>query len=99
MLSAEERRRLDEIERLLQLNDPDFVARMRGGHQRRRWAPVAVQILLWWMVGVLGLAAGWQVGVVAAATVGVVVLVVAVYRRGRRRGQGWSTPDTPHFYW
>jgi hypothetical protein len=101
MLSAEERRRLDEIERLLQLHDPEFVYRMRGvsAPPRRARGRTVAQVLLWSLVGVLWLAAGWQVGVVAAALAGFAVLIALAYRRGRRRRLAFGTPaDPPHWF-
>jgi hypothetical protein len=91
MLSAEERRRLDEIERLLQQNDPAFVIRMRTGRPpRKRWPAVFVVLFLGavmpvWLVG------GWRAGLIAAVVVGFAGLTVAAYRRGRRR----RTPPAP----
>jgi Flp pilus assembly protein TadB len=89
MLSAEERRRLDEIERLLQMHDPDFVARMRAGNPPRRWLSAMLYGLLWIVVIVLWVGVGWLVGVAAAAIVGLVT-AIASYRRNRGRHVGWD---------
>jgi hypothetical protein len=91
MLSAEERRRLDEIERLLQMHDPDFVARMRAGRRPRRWAAAVLHTLLWLAVVVLWLSVGWLVGVAAAAIAGLVT-AIAGYRRTRPGHLGWESP-------
>ncbi|HYN97658.1 MAG TPA: DUF3040 domain-containing protein [Pilimelia sp.] len=90
MLSAEERRQLDEIERLVTMHDPKFVARMRADHsdQRPTWVPVLVYVLLWTAVLLVGAIAGWLVGVAVAAAGGLVAALIAV-RRHRRDRAGW----------
>lgn len=87
MLSAEERRRLDQIERLLRVEDPAFVARMAAtpGLERRRpattvrWAVAAVVTLL------LGLLAGWSTTVVVIGVALPLAVLVAVRLKLRNR--------------
>jgi uncharacterized membrane-anchored protein len=97
MLSAEERRRLDEIERLLQVDDPRFVARMRTRRPQRskRWVLVVSYCLLWMVALVAGVFVGPIAGLCVAAVgavTGAVILGVAAYRRRRRRFYGWIPP-------
>jgi hypothetical protein len=97
MLSAEERRRLDEIERLLQLDDPRFVARMRAERRPRRgWVPPIFYGVLWLLALVIGAFVSWAAAVVftmLVAAVGVALLTVAAVRRRRPRGAGdWRQP-------
>ena len=92
MLSAEERRRLDEIERLLQQNDPAFVIRMRTGRPtQKRWPAAAIVVLVLGAVLPVWLVGGWRAGLIAMVVVGFAALIVAAYRRGRRR----RTPPAP----
>jgi len=97
MLSAEERRRLDEIERLLQLEDPRFVARMRAERRPRRgWMSPIFYGVLWLVALVIGAFVSWAAAVVftmLVAAVGAAVLAVLAFRRRRRRGAGgWRQP-------
>ena len=86
MLSAEERRRLDEIERLLQLDDPRFVARMRAEpRDRRRWVPLVFHGLLWLVALVVGAVVSWAAAALVAAFGTVVAVVVVAVRALRRR--------------
>ncbi|GLI03016.1 DUF3040 domain-containing protein [Phytohabitans aurantiacus] len=62
MISGEDQRRLDEIARSLRTTDPEFVARMGlGDERRRRWGPtlIAVAVLLWAAVPAFAYAGGW----------------------------------------
>ncbi|HEU4422885.1 MAG TPA: DUF3040 domain-containing protein [Pilimelia sp.] len=97
MLSAEERRRLDEIERLLQRDDPRFVARMEADPRaRRKWVVPAFYGLLWLVALVVGAAVSWVAALIFTALVGLVgstVLAVAVVRRRRRDNPpAWPAP-------
>jgi hypothetical protein len=75
MISDAERRRLDEIERLLRLEDPGFVRRFDGGpaapDRSRTLARVAVVVL----ASILGLLV---VGVIAATLGGPIAAMIAV---------------------
>jgi membrane associated rhomboid family serine protease len=88
MLSAEERRRLDEIERLLQADDPKFVSRMRAETRRpRRWAYGVFYCLLWIVAFAVGVFMNWLAGVIVAAVgaaSAATVTAVSAYRRRRR---------------
>jgi hypothetical protein len=96
MLSAEERRRLDEIERLLQQNDPAFVVRMRTGRApKKRWPLAALVILVLGAVVPVWLVGGWQAGLIAAVVVAFLGLIVAGYRRVRRRRTPPPAPPIP----
>lgn len=95
MLSAEERRRLDEIERLLQREDPRFVARMRAERRARRgWVSPIFYGVLWLVAPVIGAFVSWAAAVLftmLVAAVGAAVLtVVAVRRRRRPDAGGWQ---------
>jgi hypothetical protein len=90
MLSAEERRRLDEIERLLQVDDPRFVARMRAAPRRTpRWMILVAHCLLWSLSLVVGVLvnplAGLCVAVVGELTAAAFAAVVAIRRRRQSR--------------
>jgi hypothetical protein len=97
MLSAEERRRLDEIERLLQLDDPRFVSRMRAEpRDRRKWVPLVFSGLLWIVAIVVGATVSWLAGFLVAvigSAAGGVALAVAAYRRRRQLDIGWTPPS------
>jgi hypothetical protein len=95
MLSAEERRQLDGIERLLQVHDPDFVALMRAGRRPRRWVPVLLHGLMWTVAFTLGVAVGWLIGVAAAAIAGVVAASAGI-RRSRRQRIDWESVAAEH---
>lgn len=93
MLSAEERRRLDQIERLLRVEDPAFVARMAAApvpYRRRRstafWLAASAVVTL-----LLGLLAGWSATMVA---IGVAVplgaLVAVRWKLRARTGRQWQ---------
>ncbi|HEU5107864.1 MAG TPA: DUF3040 domain-containing protein [Micromonosporaceae bacterium] len=96
MLSAEERRRLDEIERLLQRSDPAFVVRMRTGRQpRRRKAVVSSAVLLLAVLAPVWLIGGWKAGLLMTVMVGLAALTVHAVRRRRSRQARPPTPPAP----
>ena len=95
MLSAEEQRRLDQIERLLQLHDPRFVARMSSGRRPRRWPALALYGALWSVVLILGLAAGWLVAGAVAAGAGLILVAVRYRRRRLLRRESRSARSRP----
>jgi hypothetical protein len=86
MLSQEERQRLDEIERQLLADDPQFVARMRSA--RRRPGVATMVLLTAWAVAV-------TIAVVTQSTpmmigLAALLLVEAGWRLYRRRHQPLS---------
>jgi len=97
MLSAEERRRLGEIERLLQTSDPAFVVRMRTGRPpRRRWTVLSAVVLTLAVLAPVWFVGGWLAGLLTTALTGLAALVVvAVRRHRRRRASPPPLPPTP----
>jgi len=67
MLSAEERRRLDQIANGIRRSDPRFAARLDRLPRRRRWATVGLCVTAWSAVVVLTVVGGWWAAVLAAA--------------------------------
>ncbi len=90
MLSQEERRRLDQMERQLHCEDPGFMARMSGAPVRRvPRLPVAMCVLIWLVAPVLAATGRWP-GAVAVAVIAAVTTaaVLRLARSPRRAGSG-----------
>ena len=89
MLSKEDNRRLSQLERQLQRDDPDFCARMGGGNfsvsaTGRRPLPLFVlAVVITGVAVVLGLAGWWIAASLVAVWAG--VTVAAGFFRLRRR--------------
>jgi hypothetical protein len=75
MISDAEQRRLDEIERLLRLEDPGFVRRFDGGPAAPDRVRTPAQVALVVLASILGLLV---VGVIAAGLGGPIAAVIAV---------------------
>jgi Protein of unknown function (DUF3040) len=69
MLSQEEQRRLDEIERHLEQSDPKLATQLQSGRPRRR-LPILIlaATMMVLIIAMLGVVVGWL-----AATIGAVV--------------------------
>jgi uncharacterized ion transporter superfamily protein YfcC len=83
MLSAEERRRLDQIANGIRRSDPRFVARLDRLPHRRRRVVLAVCLTAWAAVVALTAVGGWWAALIAAALLAVAGVVAL--RQPRRR--------------
>jgi len=94
LLSQDDRRRLDQIERQLRAEDPGFVARMSGTPERRPRLPILVCCLVWLVVPVLAATGRWPgafvVAVIAAVTT---VTLLRLSRRPRSGGRAATPAD------
>lgn len=81
MLSQEERRRLEEIERQLMADDPRFVSRMRSA--RPRPAGATIVLLVFWAAALVMAVMARSVLMIIA--LGTIVAIEAGWRIYRRR--------------
>ncbi|GAA0516388.1 hypothetical protein Ade02nite_25510 [Paractinoplanes deccanensis] len=91
MLSREDSRRLAQLERQLQQDDPEFCARMASGQldpPRSKRAPLSLiltAVVLWIAAITLGVLGWWIAAVVAAVFATTVVVAALAHRKLRRR--------------
>jgi hypothetical protein len=93
MLNKEDNRRLAQLERQLRRDDPDFCARMAGGHFSRRRVPVSLILaatVVWAAALILAVVGWWAAAIVS----GVWALVIMVAIGYRLRGPKLVLPDT-----
>ena len=86
-LPEDEQRRLQEIERALYEDDPDFARLMRGGNPRVRYGRKLMQVLPGVVIGAGLLAAGAVGNRVYLEAAGLVIMLLFLVRAaaGRRR--------------
>ena len=92
MLSKEDNRRLAQLERQLQRDDPEFCARMQPGRKARKRVPISLLLtagVIWAAALILGVIGWWIAAAVAAAWAMVMVIVLAIRSRpSRHRNAG-----------
>ena len=99
MLSREDSRRLAELERQLERDDPEFCARMSGGFARRRprhRAPLSLiftAAVIWMAAVALGVL-GWWLAAALTALCATSVVAAIVYRLRKRVGPSVNTDKT-----
>lgn len=91
MLSREDSRRLAQLERQLQRDDPEFCARMTAGHAdlppRRPPISLILTAVVAWTAAVILAVVGWWLAAGAAAVCATGLLITVVRR---------LTPPGPH---
>ncbi|MFI5935863.1 DUF3040 domain-containing protein [Actinoplanes sp. NPDC051494] len=92
MLNKEDTRRLALLERQLRRDDPDFCARMAGGHLRRR-VPISLVFAatMVWGVALILAVIGWWAAAIVSGIWALVIMVAIAYRV---RAPKITAPDT-----
>jgi len=93
MLNKEDNRRLAQLERQLRRDDPDFCARMAGGHTTRRRIPLSLVFaasVVWGVALILAVIGWWAAAIVS----GIWALVIMVAIGYRLRAPKFTAPDT-----